>query len=126
MKLAAFCFFGVAAGKLHRTKLALDNNQKVYIEEQPVVGDGSGEGALNKCRPIAPQHVANPKAPDVRVCGTNIKATFYLRGRCENYHHYTKQIGKCDTGLPPSTCDTWGPGNDERFGAYQSYKIEQC
>ena len=103
-----------------------DINQKVYVEGQPVLGDGAGEGALNQCTTLAPQFVANPDAPRVKVCGTGIKATFFLRGRCETYYEHQKEIGKCDTGMPASTCDEYSPGEDPRFGHYQSYKIEQC
>ena len=104
----------------------LDINQKVYIENQPVLGEGAGEGALNNCVALAPQFVANPDAPKVKVCGTGIKATVFLRGRCETYYEHQKEIGKCDTGMPADTCDEWSPANDARFGHYQSYKIEQC
>merc|ERR1719217_1640183 len=104
----------------------LDINQKVYIENQPVLGDGAGEGALNVCNALAPQFVANPDAPAVKVCGTGIKATFFLRGRCEAYYEHSKEVGVCDTGMPSDTCDAWSPADDPRFGAYQSYKIEQC
>ena len=112
------------AAVTRRTKL--DINQKVYIENAPVLGDGAGEGALGKCSTFAAQHVANPDAPEVKVCGTGIKATFYLRGRCAEYYEHSKVVGKCDTGMPSSTCDSWSPADDKRFGAYQSYMIEQC
>merc|ERR1711957_626021 len=36
-------------------KLKLDDNQIVYIENQPVLGGGVGEGGLGKCMDIAPQ-----------------------------------------------------------------------
>jgi len=104
----------------------LDINQKVYIENQPVLGDGAGEGALNQCRSFAPQHVSNPDAPAVRVCGTGIKMTVYLRGRCEEYHHHVQQVGDCDSGMDSSTCAEFSPAEKAAFGAYQSYKIEQC
>jgi len=99
---------------------------QVYIENQPVFGNGAGEGALNVCQSFAAQHVSNPAAPVVKVCGTGIKMTAYLRPRCEGYYEYSKTIGKCDTGMPPSTCDTFSPAMDERCGFYRSYKIEQC
>ena len=107
-------------------KLKLDDNQKVYIENQPVLGAGAGDGALNNCRAVAPQHVSNPDAPNVKVCGTGIKATFFLRARCEAYLHHTREIGKCQTGMPPSTCDSFSPAQDPKFGHYQSYLIENC
>merc|ERR1719281_1995939 len=108
-----------------RQRLNLDNNQKVYIENQPVLGAGAGDGALNVCRAFAPQHVSNPAAPAVKVCGTGIKMTAFLRGECQGYYEHSKVIGKCDTGLG-SGCDAWSPADDARFGHYQSYKIEQC
>ena len=67
----------------------LDINQIVYIENSPVLGGGAGEGALNNCQAFAAAHVANPATPEVKVCGTGIKATFFLRGRCQEYSsHY--------------------------------------
>jgi len=107
-------------------KTGLDINQKVYIENQPVLGDGAGEGSLNECMSFSPQHVANPDAPAVKVCGTGIKATFFLRGRCEKYYEHSVVVGKCDSGLAPDTCETFSPDVDPTFGAYQTYKIEQC
>jgi len=107
-------------------KTALDINQKVYIENQPVLGDGAGETALNVCKELSPQFVSNPDAPAVKVCGTGIKATFYLRGRCSDYYEHQVVVGKCDSGMAPSTCDTFSPSDMASFGAYQTYKIEQC
>jgi len=109
-----------------QTEGRLDINQKVYIENQPVLGDGAGEGALNQCRSFAPQHVSNPDAPAVKVCGTGIKMTVFLRGRCEEYHHHVQQVGQCDSGLAPDTCESFSPSDKAAFGAYQSYLIEQC
>merc|ERR1740122_14360 len=106
-----------------RQRLTLDNNQKVYIENQPVLGDGAGDGALGECRSLA-SFVANPDAPAVKVCGTNIKATFYLRPRCQGYYEHSKTLGQCDTGLPPDTCESWSPADDPRFGHYTSYMID--
>mmetsp|Transcript_80822 Transcript_80822/g.147388 ORF Transcript_80822/g.147388 Transcript_80822/m.147388 type:complete len:131 (+) Transcript_80822:99-491(+) len=104
----------------------LDINQKVYIEGQPVLGDGAGEGALNKCSAFAAQHVGDPMKPEVKVCGTGIKTTVFLRGRCEEYYTHQVVVGKCDTGMPSDTCDSFSPDIEATFGAYQSYKIEQC
>ena len=115
-----------AAGIKFAKKGKLDINQKVYIENQPVLGDGAGEGALNKCTEFAEQHVSNPDAPAVKVCGTGIKMTAYLRGRCEGYYEHHKEIGTCDTGAPPTTCQHYSPSDDPAFGHYQSYLIEQC
>merc|ERR1719355_568061 len=116
-------FAGSAAGtslKRHR----LDINQKVYIENAPVLGDGAGEDALNECTGFADAHVSNADAPKVKVCGTGIKMTVFMRGRCEEYYEHTQVVGKCDTGMPASTCDTYSPDVNAEFGAYQSYKIE--
>merc|ERR1719420_1892155 len=123
--LSASFAFGVPAVVVDQ-RANLDINQKVYIESQPGLGDGAGEGILNECQAFAEQHVSNPSAPEVKVCGTGIKATFYLRGRCEGYYEHQKTVGKCDTGMASDTCDSWSPAQDARFGAYQSYKIEPC
>jgi len=115
-----------AAGMKFANKAKLDINQKVYIENQEVLGGSAGEGALGKCRGFAAQHVSNPAAPSVKVCGTGIKMTAYLLAECKGYYEHSKVIGKCDTGMPPSTCDSFSPAQDERFGHYQSYLIEMC
>jgi len=108
------------------TTVKLDINQKVYIEGQPVLGDGVGQGALNKCRGFAPQHVTSPDKPSVKVCGTGIKMTAYLMGKCKSYYQHSRTIGKCQSTMPPQTCDSFSPALDKTFGAYQSYKIEPC
>ena len=64
----------------------LDINQKAYIENQPVLGDGASEEILGKCQHFSDAHVSNPAAPNVRVCGTGIKMTVYARNRGEGYH----------------------------------------
>mmetsp|Transcript_19816 Transcript_19816/g.35256 ORF Transcript_19816/g.35256 Transcript_19816/m.35256 type:complete len:131 (-) Transcript_19816:88-480(-) len=114
-----------SASVIKRTN-RLDINQKVFIEGQPVLGEGAGEGALGKCNMFAPQHVSNEAAPAVKVCGTGIKTTVYLRGRCEDYYTHQVVVGKCDSKMPSSTCDIYSPADAKTFGAYQSYKIEMC
>merc|ERR1719152_127848 len=109
-----------------KKKSKLDINQKVYIENAPVLGDGQGDGSLNECRAFTAAHVKNEAAPVVKVCGTGIKATVFLRGRCEGYYEHSYTVGKCDTGAPPTTCDVVRPANNAAYGHYQSYKIEQC
>merc|ERR1719172_119866 len=90
----------------------LDINQKAYIEGEAVLGDGAGQGNLNVCMNLADHFVNNPAAPDAKVCGTGIKMTVYLLGRCGEGSltaakmAHTWEIGACDTGLPPSTCKT--------------------
>merc|ERR1719152_1053316 len=109
-----------------KKKSKLDINQKVYIENAPVLGDGQGDDALNKCRSFTDAHVANPAAPLFKVCGTGIKATVFLRGRCVAYAEHSVTVGKCDSGAASSTCDVFSPADKAAFGAYQSYLIEQC
>merc|ERR1711972_375127 len=113
--LLASLMLGASAVNL-TTEGKLDINQKIYIENQPVLGDGAGEGALNKCRAFAVQHVSNPTAPSVKVCGTGIRMTAYLRERCASYYKGSRTIGKCDKTLPADTCDSFSPANDPRFG----------
>lgn len=104
----------------------LDINQKVYIEGQPVLGDGAGQGALNMCREFPDYMVNNPNAPSVKVCGTGVMITVYLRGACASYAPYEWTAGVCDTSYPASTCDSVSPADDARMGASQSYMITQC
>lgn len=117
-------FLSLVTAHLFQNKLPI--TQKVYIENAPVLGDGAGEGALNQCRGFAPAHVSNPSDPEVKVCGTGIKATIYLRGECEQYYEHQVQVGKCDKSMPSETCETYSPSQNAAFGHYQSYKIEQC
>jgi len=116
--------------------MALDINQKAYIEGSPVLGDGTGSGALNECRAFPDYMVSDPRKPEVKVCGTGIKMTVFLLGRCGQMSTgralpssgMAKQwvVGACDKGLDAKTCRSFSPGDDKRFGAAQSYKIEQC
>merc|ERR1719324_1528304 len=106
-------------------KAKLDINQKAYVEGQPVLGDSAGEGALNVCRSFAEYMVSNPAKPEVKVCGTGIKMTVYLLGRCgegslnsaQMAHQW--EVGACDTGLHPTTCEEFGADMDPRIGAPQ-------
>ena len=70
----------IASASLVRNKL--DINQKAYIEGSAVLGDGAGQGNLNVCMELADHFVKNPMAPEVKVCGTGIKMTVFLLGRC--------------------------------------------
>merc|ERR1719265_2500168 len=94
--------FPLVSAILHSSRL--DINQKVYIEKQPVLGDGAGQNQLGICNSFARQHVTDPDKPRIRVCGTQIKLTAYLLGECAQYSKYTWQVGACDTGLPSDTC----------------------
>merc|ERR1711879_201090 len=96
------------------------------IENSPVLGAGAGDAALGTCKAFADTHMTNSNAHTVKVCGTGIKVTFYLRGRCEKYHTHQQVVGRCDSAMASATCDSWSPANDPKFGAYQSYLIEQC
>ena len=55
---------------------------EVYIENQPVLGDGAGAGALNVCRSFAAQHVSNPAAPVVKVCGIGMSTRLFISHSC--------------------------------------------
>jgi len=116
----------------NKEKQKLDINQIAYIEGQPVLGDAAGQGALNQCRAFADYMINNPMKPEVKVCGTGIKMTVYLLGRCGKGSlnsadlAHTWEIGACDTGMSPKTCEGFDPTIDPRMGAAQSYIIEQC
>jgi hypothetical protein len=134
---------------------SLDRNQKVYIQNAPVLGDGAGEAALNVCTNFDPDLINNPDAPNVRVCGNGIKATIYLgdhgrrlneywepnpahhedahyeeahhgAGGCSEDYEFKWTVGQCDSTMPSTTCETMGPSQDKRIAAAQSYIIEQC
>merc|ERR1719159_341750 len=132
--LALFTIFigRAEAGLRSKAKHKLDINQIAYVEGQPVLGGAAGEGALNVCREFAEYMVNNPAKPEVKVCGTGIKMTVYLLGRCgvgslnsaDMAHQW--EIGACDSGMSPKTCEGFGPDIDPRMGASQSYKITQC
>merc|ERR550514_249681 len=103
--MMCFLFMGASASMLKKTKL--DINQKAYIENAAVLGDGAGQGNLNVCMELADHFVANPNAPNVKVCGTGIKMTVFLPGRCGEGSltaakmAHTWDVGACDTGAPP-------------------------
>jgi len=138
--MKTFLFLGLvslagARGLIAGKKAKLDINQKVYIENATVLGDGAGEGALNQCTAFAASHVSNPAAPTVKVCGTGIKATVYLLAAppahhdlttCRQYFSYQHTIGQCDTGMPSSTCEEASPATVPWMQTAQSYFIEQC
>merc|ERR1719449_471859 len=94
--------------------VTLDMNQKVYVEGQPVLGDGAGTGSLKQCKNFPDFMVAHPMKPEVKVCGTGIKMTVFLLGRCGVMSSgralassgMAKQwvVGACDKGLPGDTC----------------------
>ena len=107
-----------STGAVVEKKAQLDINQKVYVGGSPVLGDGAGEAALNVCQSFA------SGASSVKVCGTGIKTTVFMRGRCESYYTHQATVGQCSTGMSSSTCDEWSPGS--AGSAYQSYLIEQC
>merc|ERR1719389_694337 len=114
----------------------LDINQAVYVEGNPVLSSTVGSGALNECRAFADFMVDNPDKPEVKVCGTGVKMTVFLLGRCGQMSTgrglpsagmaHTWPVGACDPKFPPDICETFSPASDKRFGAAQSYKIEQC
>jgi len=93
--LLAFTLAVTAPAVLVNSSTKLDINQKVYIENAPVLGDGAGEGALGGCHMFAPQHIANPAAPTVKVCGTGIKTTIFFR--------MAKSLAKREQALLPVT-----------------------
>ena len=143
MQLGALVFVSVAAcvgARLHSQRAAsfgnstLDINQKVYIGGTPVFGDNVA-GTLGVCTNFATQDVESSSAPVVKVCGTGIKATIYLRGDppahnagndCVSYHTYQWQVGKCDKSMASETCDIMSPAVDHNVAAAQAYIIEQC
>merc|ERR1719359_1302719 len=124
LALLALCVVGCDALALSKKKL--DINQKVTVEGVEVLGGAAGEAALNQCNSLTPNQVAHAAAPKVKVCGTQIKATVFLRGRCEAYHDKQWEVGTCNTGAASDSCVEYSPADDKRMGAAQSYKIEMC
>jgi hypothetical protein len=136
------------ASALVKSKLVkskLDIFQKVYIEDnlvadkttltKSILGDGAGQGALNTCIEFEDYIVSNPTMPHVKVCGTGIKMTVYLLGRCGEGSLTAAsmpkwEVGSCDTSQIPTTCESYSVSDDtiwtQMFGATQSYKITQC
>ena len=99
--------------------MALDINQIAYVEGQPVLGSGTGAGSLNQCRAFPDYMVSDPRKPEVKVCGTGIKMTVFLLGRCGQMSTgralpssgMAKQwvVGACDKGLDAKTCKSFSP-----------------
>merc|ERR1719428_1868729 len=133
MLFAAFVAQSAGAATLRaKHKAKLDINQVAYVEGQPVLGASVGDGSLNNCKNFPDYMVNNPAKPEVKVCGTGILMTVYLLGRCGEGSlnsadlAHTWEIGACDAGLNPKTCEGFDPTIDPRMGASQSYKITQC
>jgi len=129
--LALSLHSGMAAMR-GKKRSKLDINQVAYVEGQPVLGADVGEGALNVCKAFPDYMVNNPAKPEVKVCGTGILMTVYLLGRCGEGSlnsadmAHTWEIGACDSGMHPKTCEGFDAVTDPRMGAAQSYKITQC
>jgi len=58
----------------------------------------------------------------VKVCGTNVRITPYLRNDCAEYKSFS--VGTCDSSQDAETCQEVPLTDGQAF--YQSYKIEQC
>merc|ERR550514_1095635 len=121
-----------ALAGLNVQKTKLDINQSVEIEGNPVLGKGTGQDRLGNCVNLAAHFVNNPNAPAVKVCGTGVKITVFLLGRCGEgslttaSKAHTWEIGACDSGMDPKTCVSKSPADDKAMGASQSYRITQC
>ena len=61
-----------------KKKLTLDDNQQVFIENQPILGAGAGEGALGVCRELAEQHVQGRFEKSHRLTGQPLMHTCSL------------------------------------------------
>merc|ERR1719198_2428219 len=62
----------------------------------------------------------------VEVCGANTEMLVFLRGRCEDYVHYTDSVGKCTGAVTDDGCDTTSPEQNHWLEAAQSYSIIHC
>jgi len=100
--------------------------EKAFIENRSALRDGAVQGALGTCHAIASQHVSNDAAPVVKVSCPGIKLRVYLCGECNKYYEHSWQIGKCSTGMPPSTCDQMSASEDARFDHYQSSSLRRA
>mmetsp|Transcript_3401 Transcript_3401/g.9575 ORF Transcript_3401/g.9575 Transcript_3401/m.9575 type:complete len:132 (+) Transcript_3401:101-496(+) len=109
-----------------RANATVDINQKVTIDGTEVFSQGSGHALLNQCAQFARAAVNDPARPNIEVCGTSTKVTVFLRNRCKGYHHYTEEIGTCNTGAPSTSCVTVSPSTVSWLQTAQSYMITQC
>merc|ERR1719453_480814 len=100
--------------------------EKVTIEGTEVYGQTAGHDDLNTCKQFAASFVKDEAKPSVTVCGTATKVKVYLRNRCEAYHHYTEEIGTCDTKAASDSCVTASPATQNWMQTAQSYEIVQC
>merc|ERR1719446_1800229 len=76
---------------------------------------------FNTCVPYDPKEYGS-----VSVCGANTEMLIFLRGRCEDYTHYTDSVGKCTGAVTDDGCDTTSPDVNHWLEAAQSYTIVQC
>jgi len=123
MKVLAL-LVGGAAAILSRSKIPI--TETVEVEGTQVYGQQAGHSTLNTCQQFARQFVKDEAKPEIKVCGTGTKVKVYLRNRCEDYHHYTEEIGTCDTASDSSSCETASPSTQSWMQTAQSYEIVQC
>lgn len=99
---------------------------EVYLAGGQVYGPGASNPVANgECQALT---TGNPDAPKFKVCGTYAKVKLYLLNNCDGGYK-TKDIGACDTSLPPSTCVEVGPGSEDAAVGqthYQSYEVVPC
>ena len=98
----------------------------MLIEGVEIYGQTAGTASQGSCQQFARQFVEDKSKPAVQVCGTSTKVKVYLRNRCEDYHHYTEEIGTCDSGADSSSCVTASPATQSWMADAQSYEIVSC
>ena len=100
----------------------IDINQIVSIDNVNVFG-GDSDGVQDVC-----QHFASNSGRVVKVQGTGIKVSVFLRNVCEEEHaeEHTQVVGSCDTQEASNTVQELSPATLEKLAHYQSYKIEKC
>ena len=97
----------------------IDINQIVSIDSVNVFG-GDSNGVVGECRQFA-----SDSGRVVRVQGTGIKVSAFLRNVCEKEHaeEHTQVVGSCDTQEPSNTVQELSPAILEKLSHCQSYKV---
>merc|ERR1712107_806834 len=113
------------------TAAHLNSTGPLDIVTQGVSIDGVPENRQGKCYNFLPGAITSTGRPVIKVCGTDVKLTAYLRNRCQDYHPsssdpYKLVVGVCDTKKAAGSCDQQSPETVQWLARAQSWKITSC
>lgn len=129
MRVLAFVLSAVGvAGNLRLLKKSTVPAGEVFLSDSKVFGSGASGTvpAIGECVALSDAQQTSTTEPRIKVCGTSLKVTAFLKNGCADYK--SVDIGSCDSSKPASTCVEVDPKSAEQAGFqhFQSYKIDYC